>query len=369
MKKVLALIFALSVLIMSAGCGGSAGTAVSESGEAAGSGATSTAEPSGGTESAAEVSGDVGPWSGLPTTPNIVEFDLDKDEIAGMNLKFGFAQCVMDHPYRIDMVERAKTFCAEYGIEFVLMDGQGEPAKEVSNIENLIAMNVDAIIISSHGGLAITPALQQAADAEIPVVLIDGGKPYENWEFVTWMSTDDWLLGQGAAEKVVQELNDSGKVLLLEGTAGSSCTEGRRIGFDDYMADHPDIQIVGQQDCDWLRINAIDVTSNTLQSHPDLSAVYTHNDEMALGAIEAIEKAGKVPGQDILVYSAGDYQANAFEAIKAGKLQMTQIYSNDGAYACSAAAAHITGQEVPRMINLGTELADKSNVDTRTPAY
>ncbi|RKL61610.1 sugar ABC transporter substrate-binding protein [Thermoanaerobacteraceae bacterium SP2] len=371
--KVLCLVVvALLTFSLITGCGANNNTGESSSAQSESTTQTQNQEAnsneSGNANSGSEVALSSS-WSGLPAEVNREDFGLNPEEVKAKGFTIGFSQCVMDHPYRIDMIKKAKEAAQKYGVNLIVMDGQGKPSIEVSNIESLIARKVDAIIISSHGGVAITPAIQQAKEANIPVILIDGGKPFQNWEFVTWMSTDDWALGRGAAEMLVKEIGEQGKIMMIEGTSGSSCQVGRRGGFLEVIERYPNIKIVAQQDGNWLRKNALDIVSNVLQANPDLKAVYSHNDEMALGAIEAIEKAGKVPGKDILVYSAGDYQANAFEAIKAGKLQLTQIYHNDGDYAVEAALAHLMGKKVPKMINLGTEQATKDNVDTRTPAY
>ncbi len=321
-------------------------------------------------ESASAASGELSSeWSGLPAEVSVVDFGLDPAEVAAKGYTIGFAQCVMDHPYRIDMVDRAEKWCKEYGVEFIMMDGEGDTAKEVSNIESLIAKKVDAIVISSHGGVAITPALAQANQQNIPVILIDGGKPFADWNFVTWMSTDDFSLGEITGNLLVDDLGGEGKVAVLEGTSGSSCTEGRHEGFYSVIDQNVGINVVTEQDCNWLRKNAIDVVTNVLQANPDLKAVYAHNDEMALGAVEAVEAAGLKAGEDVLIYSAGDYQANCFEAIKAGKVRNTNIYKNDGDWACEAAIAYLMGKEVPHMINLGTRTCTIDNVDTETPAY
>lgn len=308
-------------------------------------------------------------WSGLPAEVMTEGYSLDADAVKEKDITLGFSQCTMDHPYRIDMVEKAEKWCEENGVKIIVMDGQGEASNEVSNIESLIAKKVDAIIISSHSGVALTPAISQANAAGIPIFLIDGGKPYDNWDFVTWMSTDDWALGGMTAEMLVEDLGGKGKICMLEATSGSSCQIGRRGGFLEVVEKYPDIEIVAEQDANMLRKNAMDIAANILQANPDLDAIYCHNDEMALGAIEAAEKAGLKPGEDILIYSSCDFQANAFEAIKAGKLQNTFFYAGDGGFACNVATAYLTGVDVAHMINLGTELCTIENVDSCTPAY
>ena len=164
--------------------------------------------------------------STLPTEINKVTFTLDKEAIKAAGYTIGFAQTVMDHPYRIDMVKRAQARFDEYGVNMIMMDGEGDAAKEVSNIESMIAKKVNAIVISTHAGFALTPTLLETVEAKISIILIDGGKPFDNWEYVTWMSTDDWQLGQLAAEMMVKDLGGQGKVLMLESSSGSSCQLG-----------------------------------------------------------------------------------------------------------------------------------------------
>lgn len=379
MKKALVVVVALAlVAMMVCGCGAPAessgapaesSAAPAESSAAPAESSAAPAESSAAPAESSAASGDVtSEWAGLPAEAGMPDTGLDKEAVKSKGYKIGFAQCVMDHPYRINMVNLAQQWCDEWGVEMVMLDGEGDTSKEVSNVESLISMGVDAICISSHGGVALTPALAQAAEQNIPIILIDGGKPFDDWTYATWMSTDDWQMGQMGSELMVKDLGGKGKVVELQGTAGSSCTIGRNGGFMKGI-EGSDIEVVFTQDCNWLRANAIDVVTNVLQSNPDLAAVYAHNDEMALGAIEALEAAGKKPGQDVMVYSVGDYQTNAFEAIEAGKLRCTILYSSEGQYAVEAAVAVLEGKEIPQKINLGTAMCTIDNVKTETPAY
>lgn len=374
MKKLLVtLVSVMLVFTMLAGCTGGV-SASTESASAATASTEVSAKES--TEASAEASAEEtsskelsSEWSGLPAEATEIDWGLNADEVAAGGYKIGFAQCAMDCPYRINMVDRAQTWCNENGVKLVLMDGEGESVKEVSNVESLIAQGVNAIVISSHAGVALTPALEEAKAAGIPIVLIDGGKPFDDWTYVTWMSTDDFSLGEIAGNMLVEDFGGQGTVCVLEGTSGSSCTEGRHEGFYSVINQNPGIKVVTEQDGNWLRKNAVDIVTNALQSTPDLSAVYAHNDEMALGAVQAIEASGLVPGKDVIVYSAADYQENCFEAIKAGKIRCTNIYKNDADWACETAIAYLKGIEIPNMINLGTRTCTIDNVDTETYAY
>lgn len=360
----------LLAALLVTGCSGNAGqeekSSMTESTQMKEEATDSASEEEEKTEETTELSSE---WSGLPAEVTTEGYEIDKAAVEAKGITLGFSQCTMDHPYRVDMVDKAKAWCDENGVKLIVMDGQGEASNEVSNIESLIAKKVDAIIISSHSGVALTPAIAQANSEDIPIFLLDGGKPYDNWDFVTWMSTDDWALGRMTAEMLVEDLNGKGKICMLEATSGSSCQIGRRGGFLEVIEQNPGIEIVAEQDANMLRKNAMDIAANILQSNRDLDAIYCHNDEMALGAIEAIEKAGLKPGEDILVYSSCDFQANAFEAIKAGKLQNTFFYAGDGGFACNVATAFLMGTDVASMINLGTELCTAENVDSCTPSY
>lgn len=360
MKRKITAALLVGVMVLATVLTGCGGTSDSEKDSK-----STTTTSSSSNEEVGEVSSE---WSGLPKEVGHEDYELDKDTIKEKGYKIGFAQCVMDHPYRTNMIKFAEEWCKEYGVEMIMMDGEGDSSTEVSNVESLISKNVDAIVISSHAGVALTPALAQAAEAGIPVVLIDGGKPYDDWTFATWMSTDDFEMGNIVGQKLIEDIGTEGKVLELQGTSGSSCSIGRNAGFLDAI-DSTDLEIVFTQDCNWLRAEAIDVVTSVLQSNPDLKAVYSHNDEMALGAIEVIEAAGLVPGKDIMVYSAGDFQTNAFEAIEAGKLVCTTAYNNRGDEAIATCVAILEGKDVPHLINLGTTMCTIDNIDECTPAY
>jgi ribose transport system substrate-binding protein len=307
--------------------------------------------------------------SGLPMVPNRIDFNLDVAAVQARHFSIGFSQCVMDHPYRISMVEKAKAAAKKYGVTIYVTDGQGRAEKEVANIQTFIARKVNAIVLSSHGGIALDPAIKAANKANIPIISIDGGRPYPGQDYVCWMSTDDWLLGENAGTMMVMEIGQKGKVAMIEGTPGSTVQLGRRDGFLKAIKNYPGIQLVADQQANFLRLDSLNVVSNILQSHPDLNAIYCHNDEMAIGAIEAVKKAGKKPGTDILVYSAADQQKNSLAAVAAGELQDTQYYCDDGGYAVEAAIYSLMGGKLPKKMNLGTNFITRYNVSLFDPAY
>ena len=188
MKKVLMVVVAIAmVAMMLCGCGAPAAetkapaetqAAETQAAETQAAETQAAETPAAPVETQAAASGEVSSeWSGLPKEEGMPDLGLDMDSVKSKGYKIGFAQCVMDHPYRTNMVDFAQEWCDEAGVEMVMMDGEGDTSTEVSNIESMISQGVDAIVISSHGGVALTPALAQAAEANIPIILIDGGKP------------------------------------------------------------------------------------------------------------------------------------------------------------------------------------------------
>jgi galactofuranose transport system substrate-binding protein len=204
----------------------------------------------------------------------------------------------------------------------------------------------------------------EAADAGIPVFLLDrnvdpaAAKPGE--DFVTVIVSDFVQQGKRAAWAMAQATGGNATIIELEGTTGSSPAIDRKKGFDETITQCPGLQVVVSQSADFTRADGQEVTETLLQSHPDATAVYAHNDEMALGAIAAIRAAGKVPGQDIKVVSI-DGSRDALTAVDAGDLY-TSVESNPrfGPKAFETMKQYAEGQ-VPVKLVLEDRLFNKAN--------
>src|SRR3712207_1314335 len=163
-----------------------------------------------------------------------------------------------------------------------------------------------------------TTLFRSAKRAGIPVVLLDRNVDQSlakaGRDYVTFIGSDFVDEGKRAAEALTKAMNGNAKIIQLEGTTGSSPANDRRKGFEDYIKAHPGMKIVASQSGDFARDKGRQVAETLLQAHPDANAIYAHNDEMAIGAIAAVEAAGKVPGKDIILVSI-DGTRDALQAI------------------------------------------------------
>ncbi|HEU4404140.1 MAG TPA: ABC transporter substrate-binding protein [Polyangiaceae bacterium] len=280
-------------------------------------------------------------------------------------LVVGFAQMENDGPWRIaetgSMRDEAKKRADRF--ELVTTDAQGQTSKQVSDVEDLIARKVDAIFLAPREFEGLAPALQAAKAAKIPVFLIDreaAGKVGE--DYVAFLGSNFVEQGRRAAEWLVKQTGGKAGVVELTGTAGASVARDRSAGFMAEIKKSPGVKIVASQTADFSRAQGQKVMENIIQSKgAEITAVYAHNDEMALGAIQALKAAGRKPGQDVTVVSI-DGEKAALESIAAGELGAS-VESNPrfGKLAFDTLEKHLKGEPVPAKIVLEDRFFDKTN--------
>ncbi|WP_235960554.1 ABC transporter substrate-binding protein [Paenibacillus silvestris] len=250
---------------------------------------------------------------------------------------------------------------ADPTIDLKFSDAQQKQENQIKAIRSFIAQKVDVIAMAPVVETGWEAVLKEAKDAKIPVILVDRGIDKKNEDLYTSFIGSDFIVeGQNAAKAMAQHLGDKGNIVELEGTVGASAATDRKKGFDDEMKNHPNIKIVKSQSGDFNRATGKQVMEAILKSPEgkDIQGVYAHNDDMALGAIQAIEEAGKKPGTDVKIVSI-DGIKEAFEAVKAGKLN-TVVECNPllGPQLFQAAKDLKAGKQVPKWI--------KSNEDVFT---
>lgn len=211
---------------------------------------------------------------------------------------------------------------AGYNLKFA--DGQAKLENQVKAVSSFISQGVDAIIISPLEVSGWDNVLQKAKKRNIPVLILDRQVEVEDDSlYVTYIGADTYNEGILAAEWLVDKVDGQAKVVELQGSQGASPTINRRESFAKVIAEHPGIEIIASQAADYELTKAKEVMEAILKAKGDqIEVVYAHNDYMALGAIQAIEEAGKKPGTDIIVLSI-DGMKSAFEAMVAGKLNCT----------------------------------------------
>ena len=242
-------------------------------------------------------------------------------------LVMGFAQIGQESGWRDAETNDIQWYAARHTdtIDLRFADGQGSQENQIKAIRNFIDMEVDVIAFPPVVETGWEEVLTECKQAGIPVILVDRGidAGIDDSLYTTMIASDHVWAGEQAAIVMEDLLGGSGVVVELEGTVGASAAVERKRGFDDYMAANcPGIEIAASETGDFTRDLGEEVMQSFLESYDHIDGVFCHNDDMALGAIEAIEAAGLKPGEDIKIVSV-DGVKGAFEAVLAGELNCT----------------------------------------------
>lgn len=281
----------------------------------------------------------------------------------GGKFTVGFSQMGHDNPWRMAQTQSLRDEAQKRGYELVVTDAQDQTAKQVADVEDLIARRVDIILLAPREFEGLAPALQAAKEAGIPVILVDReaeGTPGE--DFVTFLGSNFVEQGRRAAEWLVKETGGKGGIVELTGTPGSSVAADRARGFREVLERYPGMRILAAQTGEFSRAQGQRVMQNIAQSlGKQIAGVYAHNDEMALGAIQALKATGLEPGSDVKVVSI-DGQRAALEAILRGELGAT-VESNPrfGPIAFETIEKVRNGEQVPPKILITDRFFDRSN--------
>ena len=281
--------------------------------------------------------------------------------------KIGFSQCVMNHPFRIAMVDSVKEAAKAYDdIELIVVEGDGDVQTEITNIESLIQQGCDAIIVSSLPGTSIYPAYKEVHDAGIPLVIAASGCAQEDEDaynyYDTFVSTDEVEMGRAAADYANELLNGEGKIVMIRGVVESTNSMNRYVGWNEQVVNYPGLEVIVEQAANWLRLDANQVMTNILQANPEIDLVYCENDEMAMGCLEAIQDAGRE--DEIMIISMDGQEDAAQEVQKGGPFKLTITNCSDTTEALAAACKLAQGESVDKRIVLPYEMVTSENVDT-----
>jgi len=277
----------------------------------------------------------------------------------------------LTNPFFLEMERGAREAAEEFGVQLEVVAAERETSidQQIALIEDMVTRNVDAIIIAPIDSKAVAPALAQAKQAGIPVINLDNRIDAEaarsvGLEVDIFISADNEIGGRLAGAYLATLLGGRGKVAMLEGIPGVDNAEGRKRGFFAAMELFPDIEIVASQTAHWQTEEALNVFTNILQAHPDLDGLFAANDMMALGAIQAIEAAGK--RGEIYVTSYDNLEA-AQDAILRGEMHAT-IEQNPalmGYHGVRFAVDLINGKPVPEEFMVPLEVVDRLKLEEK----
>jgi simple sugar transport system substrate-binding protein len=277
-------------------------------------------------------------------------------------LTVGFAQVGAESSWRTAETESIKAEAAKRGVTLKFSDAQGKQENQIKAVRGFIAQGVDAIIIAPIVETGWEPVLREAKRAKIPVVLVDRGiKVSDDSLYATLIASDFVAEGKMAGEWLAKKTDGKAKIIELQGTPGAAPAIDRKKGFEEGIAKHPDMKIIASQSGDFRRSGGKEVMEALLKKYGgEVTAVYAHNDDMALGAIQAIEEAGKKPGSEIVVVSV-DGVKSAFEAIVAKKANCTVECSPLlGPMGFDAVEKSLAGEKLPKKTVVQDKVYDQS---------
>ena len=288
--------------------------------------------------------------------------DVQPPNVSFGSATFGFAQTENNNPWRIAQTESMRNAAEENGVELIVTDAQSNTPKQVSDIQDMVAQGVDVLFIPPREEQGLEPALQSAREAGVPVFLVDREANAEICEdYISFMGSNFVEQGERAAEWLVEATDGKAKIAELQGTVGASVTADRGEGFKSVIDENSGMEMVASQSGNFNRAEGQNVTEQILGGNPDLDAVYAHNDEMAIGAIQALKDAGRKPGEDVTVVSV-DGTRDALQAIIDGDLGATvETNPRFGPLAFDTARRFLSGEQVPTKITVQDHLFDRGN--------
>lgn len=278
---------------------------------------------------------------------------------SGAGLTIGFSQIGSESAWRTSFTNAVKAEAEARGINLLFSDAQQQQENQIAAIRAWIAQgDVDAIILTPVVTTGWDEVLQEAKDAGIPVVIVDRNVDSDPSLYVTRVSSDFVHEGRLAAAWLVQATSGQCNVVELYGTVGSAAAEDRHTGFNEVIALFPGIKVIRSETGNFVRTEGKAVMESFLNAEDpaNICAVFAHNDDMAIGAIEAIKEAGLVPAQDILIVSV-DAIPDVFNSLDAGETNATvELSPFMGGPAFDAAVAALNGEELPKWIPVAGKL-------------
>lgn len=284
------------------------------------------------------------------------------------SLTVGFAQVGAESAWRTAETDSIKSEAAKRGVNLKFSDAQGKQENQIKAVRGFIAQGVDAIILAPVVETGWEPILKEAKRADIPVVLVDRGIKVDDPSlFATLIASDFVAEGRMAAEWLAAKTGGKASIIELQGTPGAAPAIDRKNGFEEGIAAYPEMKIVASQSGDFRRSGGKEVTEALIKVHPNATALYAHNDDMALGAIQALEEAGKKPGAEMIVISI-DGVRGAFEAMVAGKLNCT-VECNPllGPMAFDAVEKAVRGENLPKKTVVPDRVFDMATAEAELP--
>ncbi|BBC95904.1 substrate-binding domain-containing protein [Streptomyces griseofuscus] len=283
---------------------------------------------------------------------------LHNGSSASANPKVGLSLSTLNNPFFVGVRSGAQAEAKKLGVDLTVTDAQNDASQQANQLQNFTSSSLDAIIVNPVDSDAASNSVKAADKAKIPVIAVDRGVNKAAVDAL--VASDNIAGGEQAARTIAEKLGGKGKIVILQGQAGTSAARERAQGFANGLKAYPGIKVVAQQPADFDRTKGLDVMSNLLQAHPDVQGVIAANDEMALGAIKAL---GSKAGTSVPVVGF-DGTPDGLNAVKAGTLyaSVAQQPTQLGRIAVDNALKASQGKKVQQTVKVPVKVVTKDNV-------
>ncbi len=291
-------------------------------------------------------------------------FGLFTPGAAQQKITIGVALAQDDNPFYIAMLRGIRARAGELGWDVAAVSSNEDKLKQINGVQDLIAKGVKGILISPIDAVGVNAAYDAAAAAKVPIVSVARGSTSPNQTLHVAM--DEKQIGRDIAEWTAKSIGGAGEVAMLLGPSGAPTFRNLADGYAEVMAKHPDIKIVFRTDGPLTRERGVKNAEDALVAHPELKAIYTANDDVALGAMQAVLAANRA-GKTLVTGMNG--VPPALRAVKDGNLAMT-VELNPvewGRLGVDVLATYLKGEKVEPRVFIKHVIVDKTNVDSKLP--
>ncbi|QFZ76242.1 substrate-binding domain-containing protein [Streptomyces fagopyri] len=272
--------------------------------------------------------------------------------------KVGLSLSTLNNPFFVQIKKGAQQEAKKLGVSLTVTDAQNDASQQANQLQNFTSSGLGSIIVNPVDSDAAGPSVRSANKADIPVIGVDRG--VNKAETAALVASDNIEGGKLGAKALAEKLGGKGKIVILQGLAGTSASRERGAGFAEGLKAYPGIKVVARQPADFDRTKGLDVMTNLLQAHPDVQGVFAENDEMALGAIKAL---GSKAGKSVSVIGF-DGTPDGLKAVKNGTLyaSVAQQPTELGRIAVENALKSAEGKKVQKTVMVPVKVVTAQNV-------